>query len=455
MIPYQPRYCYACSIVYLLHSTQCNDYNVYGTFVVPTIYPCSAFVTLGFHKSAHLFISSDVSKRTKQLHVIRRIMTTPENETIDEGTRTTSSMVACRNTMRYSDCHHNDCDCTKEEEIHLDPISRTTTQKHDTHAIHLPTSILSTRQSPLYPVLRNVHQSTIPSSIWQKFFVPSINAWDLSTVLSFINSQHSRPCRGADIIVEWNETNTSSSEKLNTETIRHKLYNTTVEQLLSLYEQSTERLTTKRKLTIPHQIRDQMSQDIATAMNEFSTFCYTHCPTSQLPISFSLRLLCNYGSAATKCPQWHIDQVPCRYIQTLHGPGCMFINDPNCNQIVYDRIQQLYQLESDTTTASPPTTTLGSRIFSRDENFIPMSAEERNQFLLQNVDPIGSRSTSSTIGQANVGEGIILLGNSWWGSSRSNQHNSTIAAVHKSPLHTPSNNGRILLTMNVHCSNNI
>ena len=152
-----------------------------------------------------------------------------------------------------------------------------------------------------------------------------------------------------------------------------------------------------------------------------------------------MRLLCTYGSDAAKCPIWHVDHVPCRYVQTLYGPTVLFFPDQHDNQRVYHRIistaQQQHDDDDDDEPPSQPP----------QDNYEFVSVPERNAFLLCDIDDM-----SRSVGHANVGEGMILLGQS--SSSRSPPWNTTgkAAAVHKSPWIASPDQGRILLTINVH-----
>lgn len=40
---------------------------------------------------------------------------------------------------------------------------------------------------------------------------------------------------------------------------------------------------------------------------------------------FKARIVATRGPSGTKCPRWHVDHVPLRWIQSLVGPGCDYV----------------------------------------------------------------------------------------------------------------------------------
>jgi Protein of unknown function (DUF1826) len=291
-------------------------------------------------------------------------------------------------------------------------------------------------------VIRNVHQSTIDPIIWQQYMVPTMSWWETLVESRITNINNEKNPYSTDISMRWNFTLDDAN------------ITTTAERFLELLD-ATVSMSKHRSppwsviptiaTNIPQTpFRQAMVQNIASAMKEFSTYCDSHHHHAKSnneahqTLSFTMRMLCTYGGrrAGTKCPIWHIDHVPCRYIQTFYGPTCMFINNHRDNRIIYHRIiaQHMSQATLD----------------DNDSNDEFLSVEERNEILLQGIDD------KSCIGHASVGEGIILLGNAWtqWTMSDdddNDKHTAALpaAAVHKSPHITSPNQGRILFTINV------
>jgi hypothetical protein len=250
----------------------------------------------------------------------------------------------------------------------------------------------------------------------------------------------------------------------------------TAERFMDLFDTTTTTTLSSRRRQQQQQqhrstvTRDAIIQNIASAMKQFTIFCdhhHHHHPssheyssiTTSSSLSFTMRLVCTYGGsrAGTKCPIWHVDHVPCRYIQTFYGPTCRFINHQRENDIIYRRImtQQQEEEEQEVEEVSSDPIIDGHRVGGTIEF---LSVQERNEILLHGIDD------KNCIGQANVGEGIILIGKLWdsWTttnittsddqndeSNRRSGNSIGTAAVHKSPHITSSQQGRILFTINV------
>lgn len=59
--------------------------------------------------------------------------------------------------------------------------------------------------------------------------------------------------------------------------------------------------------------------------DEFSRFQQLAQEVDPSASVFSVRLVATRGADGTKCPRWHYDHVPVRWIQALVGPGCEFV----------------------------------------------------------------------------------------------------------------------------------
>lgn len=198
--------------------------------------------------------------------------------------------------------------------------------------------------------------------------------------------------RGVDVTVHWELGNP-----------------TTNESCTDVAEQMLQRISdwSQNHKGWPLQTPTQQREDLASSMRAFQEFGRTQLPWVS---SYSARLVASRSVAGTKCPQWHVDHVPCRWIQTLVGPGCQWIENDS-DAIRWDRINSL------------------------DEEDDIDNVDDRNRLLID--------KERATIGQADEGEGVILLGNQWIDSS-------VRPAVHKSPNGLLPWQGRVLLTMDVH-----
>jgi Protein of unknown function (DUF1826) len=246
-------------------------------------------------------------------------------------------------------------------------------------------------------VLRNIHQSHVHPEIWQQYFCPSLS---LGQAIGSIFPRTLRS-HGVDIKMKWNDTHQE-----NMDAISERFMDLCDDQLL--WKKGIASLPNQNSLQ-----RVELCREIAESMRTFTRFCAQNRPVGGVA-SFSLRLTCNYGEAATKCPQWHIDHVPCRYVQVLRGPGCMFIEN-GANTVVWERMNALYD----------------------DDDAMDLSIQERNSLLIDLDRAVACQSQE--------GEAIILLGNAWW-KKDAEFH----PAVHKSPHGQLAPwQSRILLTMDI------
>jgi hypothetical protein len=141
------------------------------------------------------------------------------------------------------------------------------------------------------------------------------------------------------------------------------------------------------------------------------------CAEKLTPISrFKARLVATRGPTGTKCPQWHIDHVPVRWIQSLVGRGCEYVElNHGVNWQAVNGLDE-------------------------DEPLLD-SVAARNGAL---VDP-----QTATIRRATEGQAVLLIGNRWQDYSKDASPKHIQPAVHKSPAPIPLWEGRVLLTQDV------
>lgn len=150
---------------------------------------------------------------------------------------------------------------------------------------------------------------------------------------------------------------------------------------------------------------------LSSYLLSFSDFCQEHfkkCP------EFKARIVASRGSSGTKCPQWHIDHVPVRWIQALAGPGCDFLpNDDGVNWAAVNALDDTLD-----------------RVGSRNR-------------LLVNTDV-------ANIYAAKEGEAILLAGNRWSELCKDKfQSRCNKPIVHRSPVSIRKWQSRLLLTQDV------
>jgi hypothetical protein len=168
----------------------------------------------------------------------------------------------------------------------------------------------------------------------------------------------------------------------------------------------------KRLAWVPR--KDDVKKGLASSMQSFVAFCSEHL---LLPKGFKARLVCGRGVSSAKCPRWHVDQVPVRYIQTLVGPGCQYLDCQgplmNLNEIT-------------------------------EEDDQPNNAEENTSSSLHDYVDRLIQLHPEYVKQTREGDAVILVGNEW--GDRTVQ-----PCIHKSPSGLKPWDGRILFTIDVIC----
>lgn len=144
--------------------------------------------------------------------------------------------------------------------------------------------------------------------------------------------------------------------------------------------------------------QQQQQQDLQPLLeNSFATF------QSLLPNkkNFKARVVATRGSSGTKCPRWHVDHVPLRWIQALVGPGCDYVM--GSDGIDWNVVNGMETVDED------------ANMELVDENV-------------------------ADVRHAPEGQGVVLLG--------AENEAGCFPAVHKSPSLNPFQ-GRVLLTLDV------
>ena len=256
------------------------------------------------------------------------------------------------------------------------------------------TATVSPRSSR--PTVSSVTRLHLPCSSTSK------NPWAqlVPPITLFDDDKSTPPGQGMDITVEWQPDDDV------TEVPR------------SMLEQ-TEAFTRKGE--------DVLVEHLTQCMHTFQSFCQEHFQVAsssyndkQPPLStnsiqgFRARMVATRGPRGTKCPRWHVDHVPVRWIQSLVGPGCNFIECTDDRQAEgeWDRIQ--YHLERD-----------------EHDKVVPIAGPSHLQ-----------------VHQASEQEAALLVGNRWNEFTKESRQRFVPPVLHKSP-DIPFWQGRVLLTMDV------
>jgi hypothetical protein len=203
-----------------------------------------------------------------------------------------------------------------------------------------------------------------------------------------------RDGRGFDISIEWS---------IHDDTTRVAKY---------IIEQCIQEIP-KTSICGTSSLRDARAiQHLACSLSSFRTFVSQELLLSSLAnksgggqVRFKARINASRGSHGTRCPKWHIDHVPVRWIESLVGRGTEVIAASNGG----------VQWQSDA----------GYRLV---------------------VD-----STLIDIHRATEGEAILLVGNRWneFAIDGMDILEPVQAAVHKSPAPIPVGEGRVTLTQDI------
>jgi len=198
--------------------------------------------------------------------------------------------------------------------------------------------------------------------------------------------------RGVDVRLTWVPSKTSSEE------VAFKLLEMTEEQGGNISE----------KL--------ELEKDLTSWINSFTKYCTNSLVPSHWD-ALTLRIVSSRGPLSTKCPRWHLDQVPFRWIHSLVGPGCQWV-DPISSEVLLNSLLSKTQDE---------------------EVFEDESAEQANT---RRVNPI-----TTQIKQANPGEAVVLVGKGW--KDDATEKTELAPVIHKSPDGIKPWQGRVLLTMDI------
>ena len=177
----------------------------------------------------------------------------------------------------------------------------------------------------------------------------------------------------------------------------------------------------------------------------------TDTDNTQTPIiRMKSRVVATRGMMNPRCPQYHIDQLPCRWVQTMVGPGVDLVQESNQKSSANTNTTGInwdlfFNVMEEETYANDVTNSRDDEGLSHD-----YTDEDRNK-LLVNTD-------KATIYHAQEGEGIIMAGSKWnayynntsSSSIHKNTNTKTKPVVHKSPeLVTEDQQYRVLFTQEI------
>ena len=162
--------------------------------------------------------------------------------------------------------------------------------------------------------------------------------------------------------------------------------------------------------------------NIVSSMKAFVDICESNLHHIQ---GYRLKLAAMHGKTATRCPLWHIDNVPIRWIQTMVGPGTSYVDDNSKTNPYLQRVRY-------------PDKELEIQAGNNNPHWKDILVEK----------------SCAQIQQAPVGEPIVLPGYLWSESSKqqgTKNDSRFLPVIHRSPHNVQTDQGRVLLNLDVIC----
>jgi len=239
------------------------------------------------------------------------------------------------------------------------------------------------------------------------------NAW--SQLIPEVSLIPAKQRRGSDVTVEWHRNDNLAQVA---ESMVQKLDAVRDQQVL--VDHLTQCMQEYQDFCVQH------LRVVAPSHSSSSCCCNDHSKEedgAEEPTTisgFRARVVATRGPSGTKCPKWHLDVVPCRWIHALVGPGCDYVDYSG------DDVNSQQQEEAEWNSIQ---VLLGSD----DEN-----DKERLISLLK-------ESKTFEIRQAEEQEVALFVGKRW-NECTKEQQPFVPAVLHKSP-DISFWQGRVLLTM--------
>ena len=233
-------------------------------------------------------------------------------------------------------------------------------------------------------------------------------------VWSNLSSKVWRSERTKEIVLEWDEA-----------ILGHQKEDERLAEIATFAIQKTQHWFAKEETT------SSMFRilDLSSSMRSFMDHCRSNLTNIR---SYKLKLTAMHGSNATRCPLWHADNVPLRWIQSYTGPGCVFLNEDETND-VYDPYNYDPYLQR-------------VRETNHDQEAKVYGPKWKQKLVEMSGIPIS---------QSPTGEPAMLVGRMWsaWSQQRDAPIEGPMSGVlHRSPHDVPGNQERILLNLDVLCA---
>ena len=153
-------------------------------------------------------------------------------------------------------------------------------------------------------------------------------------------------------------------------------------------------------------------RDLLCSIETFQQVCLTSLDNVA---TYKIKVNALWESHGTKCPAWHTDNVPMRWLQTFVGEGSNYLSPEEA--ATNDCILQIFER------------------MGRNATF-------------EWKDEMVEKSGLKVLTPKHPGEPIIFVGNRWSVSKKREMPN-LMPVLHRSPNNIPKNQGRVLLTLDV------
>ena len=158
--------------------------------------------------------------------------------------------------------------------------------------------------------------------------------------------------------------------------------------------------------------------DIISSMEKFMEFCNEHLESDAIA-GYQLKLSVMHGAHGTQCPAYHVDNVPVRWIETLHGPGTVYIDSKK-----YPYRGLLQNMVDN----------------ARPRDFEGLSTSLWKEAVIN--------SLSIAPSQTRTGQAALLPGRRWSEVAKS-EYLQREVVLHRSPTDVEKSQGRVLLVLDV------
>jgi hypothetical protein len=221
-------------------------------------------------------------------------------------------------------------------------------------------------------------------------------------------------------------------------------------------------------MAVMHQAQEQLQESLQT----FQQFCQDHHhhiinilsddddDDPLVRMTFRARLVATRGRAGTKCPRWHMDHVPVRWIQALVGKGCDYVVGETGihRSLVNHFLEEEQDDDDDEEEDHDHQECTANNVNDRHEHTLGQAnVRDRPIAKLQQQANTNTQLVNpavANIQQAKEGHAMLLLGTRWRllpPVDDDPHHPSNLLpnpAIHKSPTLWPGE-PRVLLTLDV------